>query len=301
MAEAIGSGLFNILATLLLAPLLEGVMRKFKAFVQSRQGPPVTQPYHDLLKLMIKEDHAASGDFVYRCAPVACLGFVLAAATLTPMGARAPLGFAGDTIVLLYLLTMSAAAVILGAMASGNPYAFIGAGRETMIILTVEPVLAITLLTVAVKSGSLVLADITAWQATHGVSISLFLAGLAYLLAIQAELAKLPFDIPEAETEIMEGPFIEHSGRKLAMYKLALFGKQVIFASLFAEIFFPWPKTMIWPLDILITLAKVFAVLLFVALVDVINPRLRIDQAINYFKGIAALALVGLIFAFLGI
>ncbi|TEB08098.1 Formate hydrogenlyase subunit 4 [Pelotomaculum schinkii] len=292
--------LFNLAAALALAPLLDGFMRRIKAVVHSRQGPPLLQTYYDLFKLFSKEDREVTSDLVFRLTPVVCLGAVLLAALFTPMGGPAPLGFGGDLILLVYLLSIPGIAIMLGAMSSGSPYAMLGASREMMLVLTVEPVLFITLFTAGIKANSLVLADITGWSVSHGWSISLVIAGLALLLALQSELAKLPFDLAEAETEIMEGPFVEYSGPKLALFKWAIYAKVVIYVSLFLEVFLPGPKTGILVADLLINLVKVFIVVGLVELIELVNPRLKIDQAINYFKGVAVLALIGLAFALMG-
>lgn len=301
MLKVIFIAVFNLAATLALAPLLDGFMRRIKAVVHSRQGPPLLQTYYDLFKLFGKEDREVTSDLIFRLAPVVCLGAVLLAAMFTPMGGPAPLGFGGDLILLVYLLSIPGIAIMLGAMSCGSPYAMLGASREMMLVLTVEPILLITLFTVGIKADSLVLADISGWPVTHGWSISAVIAALALFLALQSELAKLPFDIAEAETEIMEGPFVEYSGPKLALFKWAIYAKMVIYISLFLEIFLPWPKTGILVADLLLNLIKVFIIAGLVELIELVNPRLRIDQALNYFKGVAVLALVGLAFALIGL
>ncbi|MGI6488026.1 MAG: NADH-quinone oxidoreductase subunit H [Syntrophomonadaceae bacterium] len=293
--------LFNVGVTLALAPLLDGFMRRIKAIIHSRQGPPLMQSYYDLLKLFGKEDREVANNVIFRMAPVVCLGSVLVAALFTPMGTAAPLGFGGDVILLIYLLSIPGIAIILGGMAAGSPYSMLGASREMSLVLTVEPIVAVSLLTVGLKAGSLVLSDITGWTLANGWSVSVIIAGLAFFLAMQSELAKLPFDIAEAETEIMEGPFVENSGPKLALFKWALYAKVIVFISLFLGVFLPGPQTGIVLLDLIINLAKVFLVVVVVELIELVNPRLRIDQAINYFKGVAVLALAGLAFALLGI
>jgi formate hydrogenlyase subunit 4 len=222
------------------------------------------------------------------------------AALFTPMGTAAPLGFAGDALVLVYLLTMSAVFVILGGMASGNPYAYLGANREMMLLLVVEPVLAISLLTGALKAHSLVLSQIINYAASHP-AYSLIVAGIAFFLVIQPEMAKVPFDLAEAETELMEGPFIEYSGRKLALFKWAFYAKQVVFISLFAGVFLPWPMTGFSPLGIVLNLIKVFVLVVVAELISAVNPRLKIDQAIKYFAGVIAFALIGMALAVMGL
>jgi formate hydrogenlyase subunit 4 len=290
----------NLALALLLSPLVEGILRKLKAFVHSRQGPPLTQPYLDILKLLGKEDLRTSSDPFYRAAPALSLASVLLLATLVPMGGPPPLGFAGDIVVLIYVAAMSAIFMILVAYGSGSPYAFVGGSREMMILLSVEPVVAVTLVVGAMKAGSLATGEILAWNASNGPSISMILAAVALLLALQAQAGKLPFDIPEADQEIMGGPLVEQSGPRLALLRWTLWAKQLVFSFLLVELFIPWPRTGRLGVDLLLALAKVMVVLIVVALVDVVNPRLRVDQAMGYYLRVAFSSLAALAFAVIG-
>jgi len=315
MAFAVGVGAVNLVLVLGLAPLFEGAVRKFvRARVHSRQGPPLWQPYYDLCKLLIKEDLQVSDHWLLRLAPKLCLAAIMVTALLVPIGLlRAPLGESGDLIALVYFVGLAAVAVVLGAAASESPYASIGLGREVMLLLTVEPVLVISLLTAAVNAHSLRLSEMVAWQVSHGPSISMAIAALSLLLSLQAQAGKLPFDIAEADQEIMGGPFIEQSGPKLALYRWSFWAKQVVFAAILCSVFIPWPRLdllapgggALGPAlqgagNIVITLAKMAVVIVFVGLVEVVNPRLRIDQALSYFLGIIFMAVIGLTFALLG-
>ena len=296
----VGLAVLNAVIALLLSPLLEGLMRKFKATIHSRIGPPVTQPYLDLLKLLGKEDLRTGRGFLYAAAPALTLSSVLVLATLVPMGAAPPLSFAGDIIVVLYVAAMSAVLVMLTGFGSASPYASVGSSREMMTLLTVEPVMAVALVVGAVKAGTLSTAGILAWQVEHGPSISMVIAGIAFLLALQAQSGKLPFDIPEADQEIMGGSLIEQSGPRLALFRWAMWAKQLVLAFLLVELFVPWPRVRILPLDLLLALVKVSLVLVVVALVDVVNPRLRIDQAMGYYLRVAFSSLAALAFAVIG-
>lgn len=297
---ALALALLNVAVALLLSPLAEGVMRKLKAIVHSRQGPPLTQPYLDLLKLLGKEDLRATGGLPYALAPALTLGSVLLLATLVPLGAAPPLGFAGDLVVLIYVAATSAVALILTAFASGSPYAAVGGSREMMMLLSVEPVLAVALVVGAVKAGTLSVGGILAWNAGHGPTISMAIAAVALFLALQAQAGKLPFDIPEADQEIMGGPLIEQSGPRLALFRWALWAKQLIFALLLVQVFVPWPHLGIVPLDAALTLVKALAVLVLVGVIDAVNPRLRIEQAMGYYMRVALSALAALAFAVIG-
>lgn len=295
-----GLTVLNVTLALLLAPLYEGLMRKLKAAIHSRTGPPVTQPYLDLFKLMGKEDLRTAGGSLYAAAPALSLGSVLLLALLVPMGAQPPLGFAGDIVVLVYVAAISAVLLMLTAFGSGSPYAAVGSSREMMMLLSVEPVMVVALVVGALKAGTLATGDIGAWQLEHGPTISMAIAGIAFFLALQAQTGKLPFDIPEADQEIMGGPLIEQSGPRLALFRWAMWSKQFVLAVLLVEVFLPWPGTGVFALDLLLTLVKVLVVLVVVALVDVVNPRLRIDQAMGYYLRIAFASIAALAFAVIG-
>lgn len=297
---AIGLALLNIAVALLLSPLYEGLLRKLKAALHSRIGPPITQPYVDTLKLLGKEDLTSVGGAAYVLLPSIALGSVLLLATLVPMGAAPPFGFAGDIVAILYIAAMSTVLLIVTAYASGSPYASVGGSREMMLLLSVEPVVAVTLVVGAVKAGTLSTGGILGWNLAHGPSISMMLAAAALFLALQAQAGKLPFDIPEADQEIMGGPLIEQSGPRLALFRWTLWVKQLVFAMLLVELFFPWPRIGIVPLDLLLALAKALVVLVLVALVDVVNPRLRVEQAMGYYLRVVFSSVAALAFALVG-
>jgi formate hydrogenlyase subunit 4 len=292
--------LLNILLVLLLAPLFEGVLRKLKAALHSRIGPPITQPFLDTLKLLGKEDLRTAGGFAYLASPALALASVLLLATLVPMGAPPPLAFAGDVIGILYIAAVSSVLLMLTAYASGSPYASVGGSREMMLLLTVEPVVAVALVVGALKAGTLSAAGIADWNAAHGPSISMIMAGIALFLAVQAQAGKLPFDIAEADQEVMGGPLVEQSGPRLALFKLALWGKQLVFALLLVELFIPWPRFGNLLADLLLALLKALVVLVLVAVVDVVNPRLRVEQAMGYYLRVGVSSLAALAFAVIG-
>lgn len=294
-------GVFNVLLVLLAAPLLDGVLRKVRARIHSRQGPPVLQTYYDLAKLMVKEDQSAVNNFIFNAAPVVCLGSVLLAALFVPMGGVIPLGFAGDMLVLVYILTLAPVCICLGGMASGSPYAYVGVSREIMLLMVVEPVLAVTLIATAIKAHSLMLVHCIDRYVSGPPDISLIIGAIAFFLILQPEVGKVPFDLAEAEQEIMEGPLIEYSGRKLALLKWSMYSKQIVLIALLVGAFVPWPKTGLLPLDIVVTLVKIFIAAVLVEVIAQVFPRLKINQAIRYFGIVIAVALTGLVLAIMGL
>jgi len=300
MGQIIGLSALNVGLAIFFSPFLEGIIRKLVAFVQSRIGPPIIQPYYDLLKLLGKEEIQSSENFLFRFSPVLSFGVILLTAMLTPIGTKPPLGFAGDIIVFVYLIALSGVLIVTSGVTSENPYGILGSAREMMLMLTVEPVLAIALITMGVKCGSMRFADMTAWTLNEGYSISMIIVGVALFLSIIAQLAKLPFDIVEADQEIIGGPFIEQSGPRLALFKWGYFAKELIFASVFLSVFIPWPSISFVPLSIIVHLLKVCVFIAIVAIVHVVNPRIRIDQAVRYFGLLIFVAFIGLAFALVG-
>ena len=298
---AIGTGVFNVVLALFLSPLFEGVIRKLKARIHSRVGPPVVQPYFDLLKLLGKEDLQVSNSYLLRLAPILALSSLLLAALLIPIGAvRPPLGSTGDALLLVYVISLAAVATMLTAMVSESPYSMVGMTREMMMMLTVEPILAVSLIVAAVNARSFMLADMVAWHSLHGPSLSMILAAAALFLAMQAQVGKLPFDIAEAEQEIVGGMYVEQSGPKFALFKWALMAKMVLFSAILVEVFLPWPKTLNLPLDVLITLVKMLVVIVLIGIIDSVNPRVKINQALSYFLVVLFVGLAGLAFALVG-
>jgi len=297
MATTLSLAIVNLILVILVAPFSEGVMRKLKATVHSRKGPPLTQPYLDLLKLLGKEDLKVTENPLFSLAPVITFASILVAALFTPMGARPPLGFAGDLIVLVYFLALASVGVMLGGASTGSPYGALGVAREMMLAMMVEIIVMASLIVGVIHVQSFDLGRLSIWYRQSGPTISMIIAAIAFFLALQVQLGKLPFDIPDADQEIMGGPFMEASGPKLALYKWSYFAKQILLASLFLEVFLPWPKTGIIPVDILINLIKVFIVLILVGLIDSVNPRIRVDHAISYFAGIWVVLVFAIAFA----
>jgi formate hydrogenlyase subunit 4 len=300
---AIILGIVNVVLTLGLAPLFEGILRKITARIQSRQGPPLLQPYMDLLKLLGKEDiESGHSPVMQRFAAFLSLATVLTVAVLVPMGGQAPLAPQSDVILLIYLLTLSGISTLLAALAAGSTYSLIGMSREMMAMMTLEPLLAIAIVIGAVYAGTLRLNSIlngSVYGSEMFPVAGLMMIGIV-LFALQAFVGRMPFDTAEAETEIMEGPVIEYSGPKLALFKYARMAKLFVYSSLFVALFIPWGQTGYYPLDMIIFLVKVTVLVLIVTIIAATHARYRIDQAIRYYAGLFGLALVALIFAVSG-
>jgi formate hydrogenlyase subunit 4 len=295
-------GVANVAIVLLVAPFCQGILRKVTARIQSRQGPPIWQPYFDLLKLLGKEDiESGETPLMQRFAVYLSLSTVLTMACLLPMGFPSPMNGAGDIILLIYLLTLSGICTLLAGLAAGSTFSLVGINRDMMTMIALEPLFAITLVIGAIHTQSFRVDTVlngSVYEA--GFPLSGIIMLVVMLLSFQAFVQRVPFDITEAETEIMEGPLMEYSGPKLAMFKYTQMAKLVIFSSIFVALFVPWGTRLGFPLGWLLFWGKVLVLVLFVTLTAATHARYRIDQAIRYFAGLLLIALVALILASYG-
>ncbi len=296
------SVMVNIFVVLLLSPLFDGFTRKVRALIQSRVGPPPLQSYYDILKLMGKEDLKSTINPLFRFSPYLSVISIAMASLLIPVtGLNPPFNFFGDIFLFIYIITVVGIAIIITASASENPFAYVGASRKMMLHLSVEPILAIALITGAINAGSFKIGDIVSWYHLSGPNVSMLLATVCVFLSLQALIGKIPFDISEAEQEIAEGVLIELSGPKYACLKWANMARQVLFCLVFSQIFIPWPITDSLILNTLIALFKVTIIIFISTLIESLNPRLRIDQALKYNLTLAGFSLTAIFLALLGV
>jgi formate hydrogenlyase subunit 4 len=300
----IAGAIANALLVLLLAPLLEGIIRKVTARLQSRQGPPLLQPFFDLLKLLAKEDlQTGESPAVQTAAAWLCLAAVLTTAGLIPLGLGAPLSPAADVILLIYLLTFCGICTLLAGLASGSTFSLLGSSREVMCLVALEPILAIALLIGAIHTGSFNL-DTVLHGSVYGAPAfpgsGLVMLGVL-VLSLQAFLQRLPFDIPAAETEIMDGALMEYSGPKLALFKYSQMAKLILYAALFVHLFVPWDWDLGFPFGWLFFWLKVLGIVLVITVIAATHARYRIDQAFRYFAGLLVVALGALALASYGL
>ena len=294
----------NAAMVLLAAPLCQGIMRKITARIQSRQGPPLLQPYMDIFKLLGKEDiESGQSPVVQRVAAYLALAIALGVACLVPMGFAAPMNGAVDVIVLIYLLTFCGICTLLAGLAAGSTYSLIGISREMMTMIALEPLLAIALIIGAMHTQSFSLDKVLGGSvyAIGAFPWSGLIILLVMIFSFQAFVQRLPFDIAEAETEIMEGPLMEYSGPKLALFKYAQMCRLVIHGALFIAIFVPFGSSLPYGLGWPIFWIKVFVLVLAVTVVAATHARYRIDQAVRYYAGLIVVAMVALVLASYGL
>jgi NADH-quinone oxidoreductase subunit H len=287
--------------TAVIAGLLSSwIDRKITARIQYRKGPPLLQPFYDVVKLLGKETMLPKqgSKFMFILAPL--IGFISISIVAVILMLRPLLvtSFVGDLIVVVYLLTVPSLALIIGGAASGNPLASKGASREIKLILAYELPFLIAVALLVYKSGFKI--DLQSLSATSSMgTVSGIIAFIIVLLCVQAKLGFVPFDIAEAETEIMSGPYIEYSGPLLSVFKitqsLMLFTLPVFMITVF------WGGVQFYGCELLWFVIKYVAILVLIIVIKNTNPRIRIDQALKFFWGFCTvLAIAAFVLAIIG-
>jgi NADH-quinone oxidoreductase subunit H len=290
--------------------LLKGLDRKLIARFQARVGPPVLQPFYDSLKLLNKETMVPKEAMVTLFLGAPLLGFAamaFAPALIPIPGLYEPFAIWGDVLVLLYILAIPGIVIMLAGSSSGSVYGAIGFSREMSLIIAYEGPLLFALIAVALFVGraqggeiSLSLTEIVAFQQQNGPNLLqpvLWPALLAYLACLPATLGIPPFDIAEAETEVLEGPLLEYSGPPLGLMQMMQAMQRVVVLAFGVVLFFPnapegWLGLVVFLVKIIL-FASVAVTLLRASV-----GRMRIDQALIYFftwpelAGFASLLLI---------
>jgi formate hydrogenlyase subunit 4 len=237
----------QMLLVLALAPLLTGFVRTVKARLVRRRGPPLVQPYRDLLRLLRKEVVLAhSASWVFRVAPYIVFATTWVAAALVPTFAIGLIfSYAGDMIAIVALLASARFMLALAGLDVGTSFGGIGSSREMMIASLAEPAMLMVAFTLSLLAGSTQLSSIAeSLQGPHiGLRVSLALALVGLIMVAIAENARIPVDNPATHLELTmvhEAMILEYSGRHLALIELASSLKLLLYVSVIACVFFPW-------------------------------------------------------------
>lgn len=297
----------GLLFASLVGLLYIGVDRKVTAHMQNRIGPPIWQEYLDFGKLMGKEDITprAAQSVLFNAAPLIALGAVVTVMLLLPVASPQPaLTAVADLIVIIYLLNIPAICLMIGGYSSGGPFGSVGAARHAVQLFGYEFVFIVSIIAVIVRVGSLDISAVVGYQAQRGwilLDWRLVPALIAMFIGAQGKLLRVPFDIPEAESEIVHGPLTEYSGPKLAIWRLVYDIETLVIAGFIVALFLGGPVThtiggaqVPGVVDFLI---KTFLIVLVTTVVRNIMARLRIDQALKFYWTFGAfLAILSLVF-----
>jgi formate hydrogenlyase subunit 4 len=297
------SGFVSLLLALVLAPLLQGLIKTTKARLQMRLGPPVLQPYADLWKLLRKGSVVPeTASWVFGAAPYVVFGSTAAAASLVPTLGRG--ASFGDAILFGSLLAVGRFAMALAALDAASNFTHMGASREMAISAVVEPALVAGLFALAVPAGTTDFGALSLARAGDGL-LSLgpgsFLALAALLIVAIAETGRVPVDNPDTHLELTmvhEGMLLEYSGRPLGLMALAAQVKQIAVLGLIGALFVPWTLgdagAPLW-LALVGYAAKLAVLGCALAGIETLNAKLRILRVPNLLGTAAALGGLSLV------
>jgi len=275
----------HIIVAIALPPLLLGAIAKTKALFGGRVGPPLLQPYYDLIKLFRKDMViSTTTTWVFWAGPVVGLVTATLAVLLVPLAnSSAPISFMGDLILLAYLLGLGRFFTASAALDTGSSFEGMGAAREVTFACLAEPAFFLGLLVLAKLSGSLQLKDMLGnslapqWM-TAGASLALVL--ISWFIVLLAENSRIPFDDPNTHLEltmIHEVMVLDHSGPALGMIlygaalKLFVFGALVVRLAIPLATGYPW---LDWPIFV----GGMLVVAVVIGVVESIVARLRLPH-----------------------
>lgn len=301
--------LIHLTFVLLGAALLQGLIKKMKSRFQGRRGPSLLQPYFDLWKFLRKEsvvsEHAS---WVFRFTPYIVFAATLSASLFVPVWtAVSPLGFAGDAILVVYLLGLARFFEALAALDTGSAFGGMGSSREMTISSFAEPALLMALFLVGLEVNSLNLSEIITRFSGVGydyLSLPNILAAVGFFIVVIAETGRIPVDNPATHLELTmvhEAMVLEYSGRGLALLEWSKAVKQFLFFALLANIFFPLGlardtrgSEMFYFTGIFFS--KVFVLAFIMAWVETLNAKLRLFRVPKLLMASLCLSVMALVY-----
>ncbi|HJS73456.1 MAG TPA: NADH-quinone oxidoreductase subunit H [Vicinamibacteria bacterium] len=303
---AFGAAALQAGGMLALAPLLKTLIKKMKARLQNRQGPPLLQGYYDLWKLLQKEPlRSETASWIYVAGPRVYFAAAVAATTLVPVVvAAAPLEAAGGILLLVGTLALGRFALATAALDTGSPFGGMGASRDMTIAALAEPALMLGLFASALAAGSLSLGVMVRGLLQQGLSFhpSDLLAFAGLFIIVITETGRIPVDNPATHLEltmIHEAMVLEYAGPDLALVEWAAALKELLYLTLLVDLFLPAgmatsfaPKALL--LAFLAWAGKIFLLAILVTVVESTNAKLRlfrVPELVSVSLGLAFLAL----------
>lgn len=297
---------------LLLAPLVSGCIKTWKARLQNRRGPPLLQPYRDLAKFlrkgMVISEHAS---WLFRATPHVVFVTSILVGLMVPMVcAQPPLSLFGGVLAAIYLLALGRFFLALGGLDPASTFGGMGSSREMAISAMAEPAMMLSIFTVAISAGSTNLSELV--SGAGGLSMKLLnpahvLAFAALFIVLLAETGRIPVDNPATHLEltmIHEAMVLEYSGRYLALLEWGASIKQLVLMALLVNVFFPVGIATEWAFGPVVAsvgwfLLKVAGISLAVVLVETTNAKLRLFRVPDLLSAAFVLAALALLSSFL--
>jgi len=278
--------MFNVILLIFVIPislLFEGLRRKLMARLQNRIGPPIWQPFYDIMKLLEKgeSNSKASENIFFRITPLLYLITTFALFLFVPFPI---ISFPLDFILFVYILILSGALYILSGFASNSPYGSIGSMREIILMVCYEIIFAIVIITFILYTN---IESLMGLNQTL-LFLKLPLASLCLFVVALVEMRITPLDTVEAQTEIMGSVETEYSGKDLALLEISKDLKFTFFIFLIATLFFGFENVLIFSL--------ISLVLLFIfTFLQATTCRYRLDQTFNLLIFVLLLAVIELL------
>jgi len=278
----------------------EYVDRKIHARMQNRMGPPWFQPFADMVKLLAKESIVPENAdrWVFRLVPIVALAATVTSFLYIPLWrSQALYSFDGDLIVVFYLLTLPTMALFLAGWSATSLYSLIGAVRCLTQLFAYEVPFFMGILAPCILADTWSLSGVAAYYRQMPAMILVNAIGFGVaLIALLGKLEKVPFDIPEAETEIVAGPLTEYSGWVLCLFRLTLDIELFVGASLLAAVFLPFGFNLpIWA-AFGVYILRLLVIVGLITLLRTLFARLRLEQMVNFcWKYLAPAALLQLV------
>lgn len=305
--------LIQLLLLLALAPLIVGIIRRVKAHLQCRHGASVLQPYADLVKLFRKEPVVSTtASWIFPAAPYVIFSSTVVAGLLVPtIAAPMPLNFAGNIIVLVYLLALGTFFLILAGLDTGSAFGGMGSSREAIVASLTEPALILSVFAVALTAGSANISTIVVKTAQlQGIVLDPpphLMAFVALFIVAIAETGRVPVDNPATHLEltmIHEAMILEYSGRYLALIEWASGVKLLIFLTLLANIFAPWgialtltPMALV--IGMVVYVGKIAGLAVLIGVFECMFAKLRLFRVTELLGGAFILSLLALVFFYI--
>ncbi|MCL2389841.1 MAG: NADH-quinone oxidoreductase subunit H [Endomicrobia bacterium] len=270
----------------ILALSAEYIDRKLYARMQTRVGPPWFQPFADFIKLLSKEliIPELADRFIFKILPlVACAAAATAFLFIPVYNPQSLFTFKGNIVAVVYILTIPTLTYFLGGWYSRSLYSLIGSMRVLTQLFSYEVPLLMAVLAPGVLASSWTFSAVINFYGANGFLFLVNIIAFAVaIIAVQGKLEKVPFDIPEAETEIVAGTFTEYTGPLYAYFKLAMNIQAISVAALLAAVFMPFGYNLGFFLGIIIFLLKILFIIAVLTVVRTIFARIRMDQMVRF-------------------
>jgi formate hydrogenlyase subunit 4 len=307
----LASQLLQTLLAVLVAPLMLGWVNQCRAWLQNKSGPGLLQPYRLLRKLFLKDAVIArNASWLFRLTPYVVLSCMVVAVSIVPVLATdLPFSQAADVIALVGLFALARVFMALAGMDVGTAFGSMGARREMLVASLAEPALLMVFFTPALISQSTALTTIVEVLGHRELTLypSLAFAGVAFLMVLLAENARIPVDNPSTHLEltmIHEAMILEYSARHLALLEWAHALKLMIYICIGISLFVPWGIAQAgdWPMmpvSVVALIVKLAAAGAGLAALEMVSAKMRIFRVPEFLGMAFLLAVLGMLTHFL--